>query len=207
MGKFNVVTISRTFGSGGKGIGKQLADEMGYAFYDKEVVRLASERSGLPEEFFNEDRTGRSSLLYSLAMGLGGAGALPSQYQHALSDDRVFSLQSDIIREKAAEGRAVFVGRCAGYVLRHEANVLNVYLNADIDYRVAQIAARYQISEDAARKKIQKTDKSRKTYYTYYTNHTWGDTTDYHMCLNISKLGQQGAARMIRDFLELANES
>ena len=205
MGKLNVITISRTYGSNGKGIGKELAEELGFAFYDKAVVRLASERSGLPEEFFNEDRAGRSSLLYSLAVGLNVGQSVPLRYHDALSDDRLFAVQSDIIREKAAEGNCVFVGRCAGYVLRHETNCLHVYVTADMDYRIAQIAKRYEISEDAARKKILKTDKSRRTYYTYYTNHNWGDTTDFHLCLNVSRLGTENAAHIIRNYLELSN--
>ena len=204
MEKLNVITISRTYGSGGKEIAKELAQTLGFAFYDEDIPRLACERSGLPEEFFDEDHAGRGSLLYSLAMGMQGGRNLPFYYNNLFSDDRVFALQSDIIREKAALGNAIFVGRCAGYVLRHEENCLNVFLTADMD--IARVAELLNITADAARKKIQKTDKSRRTYYTYYTNHEWGETTDFHMCLNISKLGQTGAARLIEEYLKLANQ-
>ena len=204
MGRFNVITISRTYGSGGKGIAKRLAEELGFSFWDKGIVRLASERSNLPEDLFDEDRLVKTSLLYSMALNMHVGQNLPSNYHAALNDDRLFSVQSDVIREKAEEGNCIFVGRCAGYVLRKMPNALHVYLDADLDYRIDQIQQRFELSRDAARKKVQKMDKTRRSYYSYYTNHTWGDVNDYHMCLNISKLGEKGTARLIEKFIELA---
>lgn len=205
MNKFNIITLSRTFGSGGKGIGKRLAKNLGFAFYDNEIKKEASAKTGLDESYFDAERTAKSSLLYSLAMGLSG-GQNSMYGNDTLSDERLFAVQSEIIREKADAGNCVFVGRCAGYVLRHYDNCLNVYINADMDDRIRTIAKRYDIDEAAALKEIKKKDKNRKSYYTYYTNRSWGDTTDYHLCLNISKIGEDGAVELIKNYLELAKD-
>lgn len=206
MGKTNIITISRTYGSNGKGIGKALAKELGYAFYDKDIMRLASEKTGLVEEYFKSDRSPRSSLLYSLAMGLYSGQGVPIHYNDSLSDDRLFEIQSDIIKEKADEGNCIFVGRCAGYILRHYDNCINVFIDCDMDVRIEKISKRMDLDASAAKKLIQKTDKKRRVYYSYYTGRDWGDPAHFDLCINTAKVDEQGAIAMIKNMLELTNK-
>ena len=206
MGKTNIITISRTFGSNGKGIGKALAKELGYAFYDKDIMRLASEKTGLVEEYFKSDRSPRSSLLYSLAMGLYSGQGVSIHYNDSLSDDRLFEIQSEIIKEKADEGNCVFVGRCAGYILRHYDNCINIFIDCDMNVRVQKIAGRMDLDPAAAKKLIQKTDKKRRVYYSYYTSREWGDPAHFDLCINTAKIDEEGAIAMIKTMLELTNK-
>lgn len=203
MSETRIITISRSFGSRGKEIGEMLAKELGYTFLDKDIMRLASEKTGIVEDYFESDRSPRSSLLYSMAMGLyGNKGVHMIDYNSALSDDRLFGVQSDIIREKANEGNCVFVGRCAGYVLRKYENCINVFITADMDDRVKRIMENEELDEAAAKKKIQKMDKKRRTYYSYFTNREWANALDYHLCLNVSKIGIDGTVQTIKEFVE-----
>lgn len=203
MSKTNIIAISRTFGSNGKGIGKALAKELGYDFYDKDIMRIASEKTGLVEDYFKSDRSPRSSLLYSLAMGLYSGQGVPLHYNDSLSDDRLFEIQSEIIREKADLGNCVFVGRCAGYVLRHYDNCLNVYIDCDMKVRVEQISRRMELDEAAAKKLINKTDKKRRVYYSYYTSREWGNPQNFDLCLNTAKIGEEGAVELIKSMMQL----
>ncbi|MBR5782906.1 MAG: cytidylate kinase-like family protein [Clostridia bacterium] len=203
--KANIICISRTYGSNGKGIGKAIAKELGYDFYDKDIMRLASEKTGLVEDYFKSDRAPRSSLLYSLAMGLYSGQGVPIHYNDSLSDDRLFEIQSEIIKEKAEKGNCVFVGRCAGYVLRKFDNVLNIFIDCDIDVRVKKIARRMEMEAGVAKKLIQKTDKKRRVYYEYYTSRSWGNPAHYDLCINTAKVDEDGAVAMIKSMLDLAN--
>ncbi len=206
MSKKNIITISRTYGSNGKGIGKEIAEQLGYDFYDKSIMHIASEKTGLMEDFFKSDRSPRSSLLYSIAMGFYSGQGVPIQYNDSLSDDRLFEVQSEIIREKADEGNCVFVGRCAGYILRHYDNCINIFIDSDIEDRIARIANRMNLDEAAAKKLIAKTDKKRRVYYEYYTSRAWGNCTNFDLCINTSTVGQQGAIELIKNVIELANK-
>ena len=206
MSKKTIITISRTYGSNGKGIGKILAEQLGYSFYDKSIMKIASEKTGMVEDFFKSDRSPRSSLLYSIAMGFYSGQGVPIQYNDTLSDDRLFEIQSEIIREKADEGNCIFVGRCAGYILRHYDNCINIFIDADIEERIANIAKRKELDEASAKKLIAKTDKKRRVYYEYYTGRAWGNCTNFDMCINTSKVGQDGAVELIKNMLTLANK-
>ena len=206
MSMKNIITISRTYGSDGKGIGKKIAEELGYDFYDKSIMQLASEKTGLMEDYFKSDRSPRSSLLYSIAMGFYSGQGVPIQYNDSLSDDRLFEIQSDIIKEKADAGNCVFVGRCAGYILRHYDNCINIFIDCDPDERVQRIAKRFELDEAAAKKLIAKTDKKRRVYYEYYTGRAWGNCAHFDLCINTSKVGQDGAIQLIKNLLELANK-
>lgn len=206
MSTKNIITISRTYGSDGKGIGKKLASDLGFDFYDKSIMQLASEKTGLMEEYFKSDRSPRSSLLYSIAMGFYGGQGVPIQYNDSLTDDRLFEIQSDIIKEKADAGNCIFVGRCAGYVLRHYDNCINIFINSDMEERIQRIAKRFELDEAAAKKLITKTDKKRRVYYEYYTGHSWGNSANFDLCINTSTVGQEGAIALIKNMLELANK-
>ena len=198
-----VITIAREFGSGGREVGMKLAELMGYGFYDKQLITLAAQKSGLDNGVLAKvDEKPVNSLLYTLALGSsmfgGGTEAL-----NVPINDRLFVIQSDIIKNIAAKDEgAVIVGRCADYVLAENENVLRVYITAEFTDRVKEVMARHDLSEQKAKDAVVKTDKRRANYYSYYTGEKWGKADKYDLIVSTSKLGIEGAALVIKDFIE-----
>ena len=181
----HIITISRQYGSGGRFIGKLLADKLGIPLYDNELITMAAKKSGYSEAIFeNVEKTATHSLLYSLSMFGSTAGV----YGLPLSD-KVFIIQSEIIKKVASEGPCVIVGRCADYVLKDEKNIVDVFIHSDIGNRVKRAVTYYGLSEEKAKDAINKTDKRRASYYNYYTGHRWGDANNYEISLNSDKVG------------------
>ena len=203
MAKKSLV-IGREFGSGGYTIAKRLADELGYSFYDKEIVELAAKKGNFNEEAVKKmDENAKGSFLYSIAMGNYSVGTLggPIYYDIPIND-KLFLAQSEIIKEHAMEKPCIFVGRCADYVLRNaEIDHLSVFLYADIDYKAKRVAERLDLSLQKAKDKIVKTEKQRRSYYDYYTNGTWGQMKNYDLCLNTAVLGEEMCHDIIKKAL------
>jgi len=204
MEKNIVVTIGRQYGSGGKEIGRKLAERMGVTFYDEELVTMAAENSNIDKDMLHKvDESATGSLLYSLVMNGGLRGIATPMYYEMPLNDKLFIAQSDVIKKIASKGSAVIVGRCADYVLQNEEAVtLNVFLYADMDYKIDRINKLYGLEPKAAKDRIVKTEKQRKTYYNYYTNKDWGNMASYDLCLNVSKMGTDKAVDVIFDIVE-----
>ncbi|MGI5856211.1 MAG: AAA family ATPase [Candidatus Merdivicinus sp.] len=199
-----VITISRQYGSGGRFIGRKLAEALNIPFYDKELITMAAEESGMSRELFEKaDEKATSSLLYTLSMnsyllhGMAGVPDLPL-------NDKVFLIQSEVIRKLAAKGPCVIVGRCADYILREHPGSVNVYIYSDMEDRVERATTYYNLSADRAREQIQKMDKKRATYYNFYTNQKWGRAENYDLSLNSAKIGIEGCVEVIRSFVTCA---
>lgn len=198
-----VITIGRQYGSGGREIGKALAALLNVPFYDKELITLACEQSGISRELLESyDEQPTNSLLYSLSMGNfalanPGAASLDLPLNH-----KVFLAQFDAIRKIADQGSCVIVGRCADYVLAEYPHVLNVYIYAPLEKRVERIMQRSDMTQKAAQTAVEKTDKKRANYYSFYTNKRWGAAESYHLCLDSSAVGEENAAQIIREFAE-----
>ena len=163
-----IITIGRQFGSGGREIGIRLAKALNVPFYDKELLRKAAEKSGLCEKIFENFDERPKSLLYSIAMdsylfSLPGAGASDSLEQ------KVYLATYDAIRHVADEGPCVLIGRCADYALKDRDDVINLFITAPLENRIKRVAARNGISENEAKDRIKKMDKSRASYYNYYS--------------------------------------
>lgn len=196
-----IITIGRQCGSGGKMIGTMLAERMGVKCYDKELLALAAKHSGLCQELFEKhDERPTSSFLYSLVMDSYSMGYTSSGFADMPLNHKIFLAQFDTIKKLANESSCVIVGRCADYALADFPNVVNVYLYADLQSRIARIARRHDVTDAKAKDLIQKTDKSRASYYNYYTNKKWGEATGYDLCLNTASLGIDGTIHMIREF-------
>lgn len=185
-----IITISRQHGSGGREVGRKLAEQLGIPFYDYELIELAAQSSPIDKQYFeNAETSGVGGPLYDLA----------SDVRRDLSiQDKTFFHQSQIIQQIAEQGGCVIVGRCADYVLRNRLNVLRVFLYADLESRKYRIEHIYQEEEDVALEQIQKTDKKRAAYYSYYTHKNFGDMQNYDICLNSSMLGIDACVEMIR---------
>ena len=199
-----IYTIGRQFGSGGKEIGLKLAEKLGIKCYDRELLERASKDSGLCQELFeNHDEKPTNSFLYSLVMDTYSLGYSSSSYMDMPINQKVFLAQFDAIKKLASEGPCVIVGRCADYALEDFENCVNVFVSADLESRTKRIAEKHNLSQSKATDMIIKTDKRRASYYNYYSNKKWGDARGYHLCIDSSQVGIDGAVEMIMKFGEL----
>ena len=196
--KKKIITISRQFGSGGREIGKLLADRLDIPFYDKELIELASKESGIDERIFKSEgeETGRFyQVLGAIGYALGSpAGGI---YEYSIND-QLYLVQANIIEQLANEGPCVIVGRCADYVLADREDVLNIYLCADMDERLRRVIDEYHV-EDADEAMLCKVDKRRSNYYQYYTDRVWGKAENYDLCINTGKFDTDAIIGMIVD--------
>lgn len=202
MAKKIIITIARQYGSGGREIGERVAAALNIPLYDKLLITEVASKGNLNEEVIKKaDESAANSLLYTLAMGSNTLGAaMHFGYKMPLSD-KLFILQSDVIREYAKSGSGVYIGRCADYVLRDEPNVLRLFIYADLDHRQARILKRHpELKSSQAIDEINKTDKRRSTYYNFYTGNKWGKYDNYDMAINSSTLGIEGTAELICEF-------
>lgn len=183
------VTIGRQNGSGGREVGQILAGKMGVPCYDWEIVEETARRHGLTvdEVEASEERARTKSPYYF--------GGLPSA-------NPMFERQSEVVRDYASQGPCVFVGRSADYVLRDRRDVVNVFITAPMADRIKRSAERNGISEKDAYKRITDKDTSRGSYYLRYTGRVWGDASNYHLTVNSSPVGVEGAAEMILAYIE-----
>lgn len=201
-----VITVGRQFGSGGRDVGQKIAAALGIPYYDKELVEKAAEKSNMSSEAVKEiDERATNSLLYSIVTGGFGLKGLntPLFYEMPMND-KFFIAQSDVIKELAKEGDCVVVGRCADYVLENEedVDVFSLFIYAPLDFRVMRVARDLNLTENRAKEHIQKTDKQRRTYYDYYTSRSWGNMTNYDLCINTGKIGIDNAAELIISYLK-----
>ena len=202
MANNTIITIARQYGSGGHDIGEKLAEELKIPFYDKELLERATKDSGFCQEIFeNYDEKPTNSFLYSLVMDTYSMGHSTAAFAEMPLNHKIFLAQFNAIKDIAKEGPCVIVGRCADYALADFPNVVNVYLYADMQSRIARIARRHDVTDAKAKDLIQKTDKGRASYYNYYTNKKWGEATGYDLCLNTASLGIDGSIHMIREFV------
>lgn len=198
-----IITIGRQLGSGGRTIGKKLAERLGIAYYDRELINLASKESGICGEFFEKaDEKTSGGLLKAFAMGFSMNSAI-FQNNDYLSNESLFQIQSDVIRKVAAEGSCVLVGRCADYILRDESNCLNVFVTARMEDRIKRVLEyNNELKENEVEEFINKADKSRSAYYNYYTDKVWGAAASYDLCVNSSYYGIKATVDYILTFLE-----
>ncbi len=207
MNQHVVITIGRQFGSGGRYVGRLLAEKLGVPFYDKELLSTAAKDSGICEEIFEDhDEKPTRSLLFSLVTGMQHHLDAGSFYMDMPLNHKIFLAQFDAIRKLAGEGSCVIVGRCADYVLRDNPNAISVFVKADMPSKVERAVKYYNIDKDKAEERIRKADKQRASYYNYYATATWGDIENYDLVVDTGVLGVEGAVELIIKFLELRGE-
>lgn len=200
-----IYTIGREFGSGGKQVGEKLAERLGIKLYDKELLQQAAKDSGFCEEIFeNHDEKPTNSFLYSLVMdtySVSGYSAAP--FLDMPLNHKVFLAQFETIKKIAEQESCVIVGRCADYALAENPDCINVFIYADMDFRIKNICKKLDVTENKARDIINKTDKQRASYYNYYTSKKWGDAKSYNLSLDAGKLGIDNCVEMILKYREL----
>jgi len=197
-----VITIGRQLGSGGRIIGEKLASQLGISFYDKELIQIASQESGLGKEYFEQADEKKTFSVFGGLFGLRGTMADEPFLTYYLNNETLFKIQSDVIRRLAEKGSCLFVGRCADYVLGNNPRCLNLFISANMNDRVRRIAELQKMTAEKARDYIEKADKRRAGYYNYFSNKEWGAADTYHLCVNSSVLGIEETVAFIRQFAE-----
>ena len=204
MAKKIIITIGRQFGSGGRYVGRLLAEKLDIPFYDKELLSEAAKQSGICEEIMEEhDERPTRSLLFSLVTGMQHHVGTGNFYMDMPLNHRIFLAQFDAIRKLAEDGSCVIVGRCADYVLRDDPDTVSIFVKADMPSKIARAVKYYGVEEDKAEERIRKADKQRASYYNYYATATWGDVENYDLVVDTGVLGVEGAVELIAKFLEL----
>lgn len=195
-----VITISRQFGSGGHDVGEKLARQLDVPFYDKALIAMAAKQSGLSEEVFaSADEKATSSLLYSMVMGSYSFGARVPGINEMPINDKLFLIQSDIIKKAAADGPCVIIGRCADYILREHENCLNVFIHASKEDRIRRSVAKKDCEERKASDFVTKKDKQRANYYNFYSNKRWDDLQNYDITIDTSRFTVDEAVELLMD--------
>ena len=190
-----IINIGRSFGSGGGTIGQAIGKKLGIPFYDNELISRAAEESGYSKNIFAGEEK-RSLFSVSSFFASSRFSYMDSGY---VNDDVMFNIQSEVIRGIADKGDAVFIGRCADYILR-DRKCLNVFICAPEEFRIQRLMKEENLTEDEAEKLMHKKDRTRETYYNYYTFGAWGQAANYHLCVDSSVLGMEGSADFIIDF-------
>lgn len=192
-----IITISREFGSGGRSIGKMVAEKMGMSFYDKELIEKVAEESGLSKKYIEEGgeySPSKSRFAYSfIGRNIDGMSI----------DDYIFLLQRKIILEIAEKESCVIVGRCADYILRNRDDVLNVFIHADMDKRAERIVKLYGETDKSPEKRLKEKDKKRSINYKYCTDRVWGMSQNYHISLDSGEIGIEKCVDIIVDLAKI----
>lgn len=199
-----VITIARGFGSGGKEIGKKVAERLGIPCYEKQILTMASEQSGLSESLFAEvDERLRSKNIFKKMQKLPFHEMLEPNMEEFTSDVNLFQIQAEIIRNLAWSTSCVIVGKCADYILKDYYNTVSFYIEAPRQSCVDSIMHKMQVSEMEANRLIEKTDKYRADYYKYYTEgNLWTNPINYDMTLNSARVGRERCVDIIENYVK-----
>ena len=195
-----ILNIGRQLGAGGRQVGRVLAEEFGLTYYDREILAMAAKESGYCEEVFRQ----KDERKFFLGQGLrlqNPFSQINAFYHDSLSDDELFRFQSEAIRKAAQAGNCIFIGRAADYVLRDMDCCFNIFLTADTPDRIRNLVERTGADEKNATNLLRKGDAQRSSFYNFYTGKTWGEASSYDLCLNTSRLGIEGSARLIAQYI------
>lgn len=198
-----IIAISRQYGSGGKTIGQMLADELNISCYEREIITMASEDSGINESLFAkvDERIGTNSIFNLKHIYKGNL--ISPESDGFTSNQNLFNYQAKIIKQLAEKDSCVFIGRCAGFVLKDNPNVVNIFVQSNPDFLLKNAMERVSFSEKETQKYIERTNKYRSDYYKYYTGQDWYDLRNYDLTLDSSKLGFNGCVEEIKAYMTL----
>lgn len=201
-----IITIARQYGSGGKTVGKMLSDRLHIPFYNREIITMASEDSGINAVLFTDERL-KPDLITRLKSRYKGNLPLPNDSSKVyLRDDALFDYQAKIIRQLADQGPCVLIGRCADYVLKGRPDVVRVFVHADADFCLEQAMKVDSLPEEEVVRKIAEIDEYRAKYYKHHTGHDWYDARNYDLSLNSGVLGFDGVVEEIIKYMEVRSQ-
>ncbi len=198
-----VITIGREFGSGGRELGRKLAENLNIPFYDLEILAEIAERTNLSENYIKQivERRPNNSFPIHIGRSLHAVGITPVQDQNNL----IYLEQSETIKDLAKKSSCVIVGRCADYILR-DYNIFRIFVYADIEHRIDRCIERAPEDEKLTRaeykRKINSIDKHRRKYYDFYTDAQWGKKKNYDLCINTTNISITDSARYLSEFIK-----
>ena len=195
-----IITINRLYGSNGRQLGQILAQELGIHYYDKELIRIASEKKGIPyDELLKVDEKRASQWRYPVEDPM----QMQPQYRFFPMNDVLFQTESEIIESLAEKEDCVIIGRCANHILKDKCR--SVFIHAPFEYRVKTVMNRLDRTEKSARAMIRKIDKARRSYYEYFTDERWLDMSQYDLCIDSSRFTPPQIVRMLKAMYEEMN--
>ncbi len=200
-----VITIARSYGSGGRTLGKLLAKELGVNCYDREILRMASDKSGINEALFGQvdERLKKSPLFGIVKKNPYKGGVLSPESEDFISDDNLFNYQAMVIKELAKEESCIIIGRCADYILKDYDNVIRLFFYAPREDCIVRAQGQNGGTEKEIIKKIEKTDKYRSEYYKYYTGREWNDARNYDFCLDTTSMSYEKLVRVVKAYIDI----
>ncbi|SDA27382.1 Cytidylate kinase [Ruminococcus sp. YE71] len=200
-----IITIARGMGSGGRTIGRMLSEQLGMKYYDKDLIKLASEDSGINEAFFGRvDEKLKTSFIKR--GGVYKGGVIDPSSKEFTSDKNLFNFQAKIIKELADKEPAVIVGRCADFILRDRDDVIRLFIHCDEDTAVKNVIDAYGVEEKEAHRIVEHTDKDRSEYYKHYTGRSWTDARNYNICLDTSRLDYDTCVEIIKGYIAIISK-
>lgn len=194
-----IVTISREFGSGGRSVGKKLAERLGVKYYDKELVKEVAAETGFDPSYIEE--TGEHSASKSSWSYLFASPGVPGIMKGMSASDFLWCIQRNVILKLAEEAPCVIVGRCADYILKDRDDCLNVFVHASLNYRADRIVRLYGESDKSPEQRLKDKDKRRANNYEHYTGQKWGASQNYHLCLDSSVIGIDRCVDLIESLI------
>lgn len=199
-----VVAITRTCGSGGMSIGKLLSDYYAIDIYDRKLLQLASEDSGISEELFaSVDESMKKSMLYRVSRKVYTGELIPPESDDFTSNANLFAYQAKVLKELAERESYVVIGRAADYVLKDFKNLIRVYIHAPKELCIEREMKRQGINRREAAAYVEKMDKYREAYYTYHTGREWKSADNFDLCLDTSKFSYEESAEMIKSMIRI----
>lgn len=198
-----VITINRQYGSGGREIGRRLAEVYDIPFYDNEIISRAAKESGFAEAAFeNAEERATNSLLYSIAMGMNIFSTQEIGYAGLSLDDRIFLAQANVVRKVAESGPCVIVGRCADYILRDRDDLVNLFITAAVDFRIRRSIDIDMLPQAKAAEIVLKKDKTRANYYKYHVGERWDNVLNYDLTIRSDLSGIEGTVAALKAYLD-----
>lgn len=183
-----VITIAREYGSGGRYIGKLIAEELGIKLYDKEIISEIAKKTGFSKDYIENTEQKKSTI------DIANDGYY---YQEFNNSDELFIKESELIREKANEESCVIVGRCANFILKDYKNTLNIFVYSDIENEIQRATKYYGLDKENAAREINRINKLRSNHYKYYTEKDWKSPANYDICINSDALGVEKSSELI----------
>ena len=201
-----VITIARSYGSGGRNLGRLLAKVLGYEYYDREILRIASDESGISEELFRQADEKQRIPLFRIAREVYTGEVIPPDSDNFVSNENLFRYQAKVMLGLAQNESCVMIGRCADFILRDRPNVLRVFIHAPEEVRVRRVMQRHNLSEAEARRHMRQVDKRRADYYRAFTGSDWRDAGHYDICFDSDHMGEEKIIRFIMGYMNVCFE-
>ncbi len=204
--KHFVITIGRQYGSGGRIVGKRLAEKLGIHFYDNDILKLTSERAAIGEEYFRlADEKAGNNILYKIIDSMKPDIGKPKLDESIVSPENLFRFQAEVLREIAKNETCIIAGRCSNYILT-EANMedhVDFFVYADLVTRTKRAMDYCKVDEQEALRRIRKIDKERKEYHKYYTGEDWMQPDNYDLMINASRINYDEMEALMLDYIRM----